>query len=341
MKAFLSLISIAVPMIQSLPFEQFQTSGFSNFDADTGTFTSGSNTNLYQETRSSNADDFLLSFEKLYPSSSSGGSNIFNPFSAADGSCDEFCQNVFALDAQSQAQFEQDFLSFQSQFGNSLNTGVESASISPQPPTKNVPRPLQPTKNIPKPQQPRTQTQVAQLPNNNVNNQKPDENFKSNNNNIQNKNFLFFGDNKKSNNRETQRPSTPKTIRQSVTKPTKTTTTAPFTVFTTSKPKTTTKTVPVKTTKSPLPVTTSRAETTSKKSTKIKWTFNGKTIGTSTITSKPPTENKESEADKLPISSYFNEVEENADRSSRKDRKINVDSKKADADFPVFDAVPN
>ena len=131
---------------------------------------------MLQETRSSNADDFLLSFEKLYPSSSSGGSNIFNPFSAADGrnnffkfyhlakyiagSCDEFCQNVFALDAQSQAQFEQDFLSFQSQFGNSLNTGVESASISPQPPTKNVPRPLQPTQNIPKPQQPRTQTQA-------------------------------------------------------------------------------------------------------------------------------------------------------------------------------------
>ena len=67
-----------------------------------------------------------------------------------------------------------------------------------------------------------------------------------------------------------------------------------------------------------------------------------KTIGTSTITSKPPTEKNQdnvesSSGESLPISTYFNEDVEDA---SRQERKWNTDSgdKK---DFTVFDAVPN
>ena len=52
------------------------------------------------------------------------------------GGCDDFCQNAFALDAKSQAQFEQDFLAFQAQFGNSVGVsqgGSESSPPSNQP----------------------------------------------------------------------------------------------------------------------------------------------------------------------------------------------------------------
>ena len=113
------------------------------------------------------------------------------------GSCDEFCQKVLAIDTQSQAQFEQDFLSFQSQFGNSLGSGEEVVPSSQPTPGQ---RPSQP---------PRGQTQVADIPSNS--NSKPDENFKSNNN-VQNKNFLFFGNNNKS-------PKNPPIQQQTVTKP--------------------------------------------------------------------------------------------------------------------------
>ena len=69
--------------------------------------------------------------------------------------------------------------------------------------------------------------------------------------------------------------------------------------------------------------------------------FIQKTIGTSTITSKPPTSRSDEggDGDKLPISTYFNEVEN--DDSNRQERKMNVDSSKESSNFPVFDAVPN
>ena len=108
---------------------------------------------------------------------------------------------MLAIDTQSQAQFEQDFLAFQSQFGNSLGSGEDNPS----------PEPSQP---------PRVQTQVAGIPsNNNVNNgnSKPDENFKSNNN-VQNKNFLFFGNNNNNNN-NIKSPNNPPIQQQTVTKP--------------------------------------------------------------------------------------------------------------------------
>ena len=116
------------------------------------------------------------------------------------GSCDEFCQKVLAIDTQSQAQFEQDFLSFQSQFGNSLGLGEEAVPSSQPTPGQ---RPSQP---------PRGQTQVADMLSNSNSNSKPDENFKSNNN-VQNKNFLFFGNN---NNKS---PNNPPVQQQTVTKP--------------------------------------------------------------------------------------------------------------------------
>ena len=107
---------------------------------------------------------------------------------------------MLAIDTQSQAQFEQDFLAFQSQFGNSLSSGEEvPASSQPNPGQK----PSQP---------PRVQTQVAGIPSNS--NSKPDENFKSNNN-VQNKNFLFFGNNNNNN----KSPNNPPIQQQTVTKP--------------------------------------------------------------------------------------------------------------------------
>jgi len=314
------------------PFEQFQTGGFSNFDPNTGTFSVGTNTNLYQETSSNNADDFLLSFEKVFPSDqgSFSDSAAFNPFASADGNCDEFCQKVFALDAQSQAQFEQDFLAFQSQFGNSLNSGEDTQQT--------------PVSGPPQTQPPRVQTQVAGFsPNNNNNNvngnSKPDENFKSNNN-VQNKNFLFFGNN--NNDKAPNRPQSPPIQQQTVTNPPPTRSTTPFTVFTTTR----------RTTRPPRPtpaptevvknsaVTTARSqETSSKKTTKIKWTYNGKTIGTSTITEAPPGDEDSSGEDKLPVSPFFNEVRTEED--GRQERRMEGGARRDEADFPVFAAVPS
>jgi len=313
------------------PFETFSTGGFSNFDPNTGSFTSGTHTNLFQETSSSNADDFLLSFEKLFPGEGSFSDGAaFNPFASADGSCDEFCQKVLAIDTQSQAQFEQDFLSFQSQFGNSLGSGEEAVPSSQPTPGQ---RPSQP---------PRGQTQVAVIPSNS--NSKPDENFKSNNN-VQNKNFLFFGNNNKS-------PKNPPIQQQTVTKPPPTRSTTPFTVFTTtrrttrpSRPRPTpTEEVKNSEVTARAPVTISVAETTarpeeetsSKKTTKIKWTYNGKTIGTSTITEKPPGEDS---GDKLPVAPFFNS--EQSEEGGRQQRGMEGEARRSEADFPVFDAVPS
>ena len=98
------------------------------------------------------------------------------------GECDEFCQNVVALDAQSQARFEQDLTEFQAQFGNSLSAGGGGGGGS------------------------RVQTQSSSLFPNPSDNQrdnavKTDESFKSNTNkNKENKNFLFFGNNQKNSN---------------------------------------------------------------------------------------------------------------------------------------------
>merc|ERR1719216_239252 len=101
------------------PQQTFTTNTFSNFDPNSQTFTAGSSTNLHQESFSGNADDFLLSFEKLFPQT--GVDPSFNIFASNNGECDEFCQNVVALDAQSQARSEQDLTDFQAQFGNSLS----------------------------------------------------------------------------------------------------------------------------------------------------------------------------------------------------------------------------
>lgn len=351
MKAASAALVVVVTLVNGKPFDQFQTTGFSNFDPDTGTFSVGSSTNLHQERTSNNAEDFLLAFENLFPEGGLPGDNI-NIFANSDGVCDEFCQSVFALDAQSQAQFEQDFLSFQAQFGNSLGqNGDESSPVQPRPrPSTSRPPVVPSNTNSLQPQKPKTQTQVFSFsPNNNVN--KPDENFKSNTNNLKNKNFLFFGnENQKSPAQPKPRPTPPK--RRPTQPPSTRSPSTPFTVFTTTRPSRSkpTPTEEVKnsvvTARAPVTIsekttTTARpAETTSKKSTKIKWTYNGKTIGTSTITSKPPiARSDEGGEDKLPISTYFNEVE-NED-SNRQERKMNVDSSKDNSNFPVFDAVPN
>merc|ERR1712110_940898 len=324
MRASISALVLGLSTVSGAPFETFQTGGFSNFDPNTGSFSVGTNTNLYQET-TGNADDFLLSFEKLFPGDGSFSDGAaFNPFASADGSCDEFCQKVLAIDTQSQ-----------SQFGNSLGSGEETPSSQPAP----SPGPSQP---------PRVQTQVAGIPSNNNNNnnnnnvnRKPDENFKSNNN-VQNKNFLFFGNNNKN------PPRNPPIQQQTVTNSPPTRSTTPFTVFTTTRRTTRpprprpTPTEEVKNSEvtARAPVTISVAETTprpeedsTKKTTKIKWTYNGKTIGTSTITEKPPG------GDKLPVTPFFNSVQ--GEEGGRQQRGMEDGARRSEADFPVFDAVPS
>jgi len=334
---------------------QLQTTGFSSFDPNTGTYTVGTNTNLYQESHSGNPDDFLLGFENLFPGSGSiSDGAAFNPFATADGECDEFCQKVFALDTQSQAQFEQDFLSFQAQFGGNTVAGAGEAGTSQQQP-------------------PRTQTQVAGgFPNNNNNNnnqrtggplsinnnnvnRRPDDSL---NNNVQDRNYLFINNNNNNN-----RPSTPSTP-----------STTPFTVFTTTTTPRTPRPTP-RPTRAPQPrptppppqeeprtpvtarapvtipvqekeATTARPQaggSNGKKPTKIKWTYNGKTIGTSTITEKPQSSSagdsrNSRDGEILPISSYFNEIDGGG---GRQEPSVRGTAAKDNSDFPVFDAVPN
>ena len=58
-----------------------------------------------------------------------------------------------------------------------------------------------------------------------------------------------------------------------------------------------------------------------------------KTIGTSTITEKPPG------GDKLPVAPFFNSVQE--EEGGRQQRGMEDGARRSEADFPVFDAVPS
>ena len=61
-----------------------------------------------------------------------------------------------------------------------------------------------------------------------------------------------------------------------------------------------------------------------------------KTIGTSTITEKPPGEES---GDKLPVAPFFNSVQGGED--GRQQRGMEGGVRRSEADFPVFDAVPS
>ena len=58
-----------------------------------------------------------------------------------------------------------------------------------------------------------------------------------------------------------------------------------------------------------------------------------KTIGTSTITEKPPG------GDKLPVAPFFNSVQ--GEEGGRQQRGMEDGARRSEADFPVFDAVPS
>merc|ERR550539_984000 len=133
----INLLLVSFTPASCRPQQTFTTNTFSNFDPSSQTFTAGTSTNLHQESFSGNADDFLLSFEKLFPQT--GVDPSFNIFATnGNGECDEFCQNVVALDAQSQARFEQDLTDFQAQFGNSLSVG--GGGVPPVKPQTSRPR---------------------------------------------------------------------------------------------------------------------------------------------------------------------------------------------------------
>merc|ERR550539_185922 len=135
----INLLLVSFTPASCRPQQTFTTNAFSNFDPSSQTFTAGTSTNLHQESFSRNADDFLLSFEKLFPQT--GVDPSFNIFASNNGECDEFCQNVVALDAQSQARFEQDLTEFQAQFGNSLSGGGGGGGGGVPPVKPQTPRP--------------------------------------------------------------------------------------------------------------------------------------------------------------------------------------------------------
>ena len=60
-----------------------------------------------------------------------------------------------------------------------------------------------------------------------------------------------------------------------------------------------------------------------------------KTIGTSTITEKPPGQG----GDKLPVAPFFNSVQ--GEEGGRQQRGMEDGARRSEADFPVFDAVPS
>ena len=157
-----------------------------------------------------------------------------------------------------------DLSDFQAQFGTSLPAAPTFTGSG----TRNQ---------APKRDPPRIQTQSSSFPTQKDNALKTDESFKSNNNkNKENKNFLFFGNNKNNNQPQSQPPNRgrnppppPPTTRRPQPP------TSAFTVFTTKRP---TESPSTRASTAAPRTTTAVSEpvnTTTKKSTKIKWTFNG------------------------------------------------------------------
>jgi len=323
-RAVATLINLLVGFasVSSRPQNSFTANSFSSFDPTSQTFTAGSSTNLHQESFTNNAEDFLLSFEQLFPKTNPD--EAFNIFSS-NGECDEFCQSIQALDAQSRIRFEQDLSDFQAQFGTSLPAAPTFTGSG----TRNQ---------APKRDPPRIQTQSSSFPTQKDNALKTDESFKSNNNkNKENKNFLFFGNNKNNNQPQSQPPNRgrnppppPPTTRRPQPP------TSAFTVFTTKRP---TESPSTRASTAAPRTTTAVSEpvnTTTKKSTKIKWTFNGKTIGTSTIPQNSQGKSESGDNETIPISTYFNEIEGDVTG----EEKTEADREEKSQNFPVFDAVP-
>jgi len=265
----------------------------------------------------------------------------FDVFSSPNGVCDSFCQNAKRLDNQSINKFEKDLRSFEAQFGQ-----TKAGSFVPQTQGRTNLFGQDVSNNIPTVGDVFTFTNTKIRPNS-FDNTRP-------------KTVPTF----RRKAITTQKPrSTPFTV---FNKPSPTTTMRP-TQRTTRKQtkatrKRTTPSTTVTTTKTSTPTTVSSTtekekvknsntvdfktsvsiplEATTQKNTKIKFTFNGKTIGNSksgTSSNKAKEMAEERNGEDLPISTFFNESDESNDiDSNREERKMAGDEN----DFPVFDAVP-
>merc|ERR1712013_858331 len=293
-------------------------SAFSNFNPNTQTFTSGSSQTF------STQDTFFQGVDQSLDTFFSGGEGLgagFTGLGADTGDCDDFCQNARRLEEQSLNQFKADLKSFEAQLSNSQG-GVGGGGAP-------VFSTVQTSHNF-VPQQPvgdsflsnKKQPAINQIRPNSFNNLKPVTP------------------------RSQPLPVTPKS-QPTFTKPKVT----PFAIFnrpSTTPPTTTQRTTTVSTTQTPTTTTTIidkkeenknskgvsiPVETATRKPSKIKFTFNGKTLGGSKTTTKRSIETDE----KIPISTFFNQNkqknEEEGEESS--DDKI----LEAERDFPVFDAV--
>merc|ERR1712106_237129 len=297
-------------------------SAFSNFNPLSQTFTAGSNSQLSQTFPSSQDYGFqsldygldtLLGVQGLGGAGFNGLANTgldintgtFDAFSAAAGGCDSFCESAKRLEAESLNQFQTDLKIFQSRFA-----GVQSNSNF-----------------IPQTNRARVPLFVQGVNNNQI----------------------------RPNSVKTLKPATPRPrpvpvgpiSQPTFTKPKG----RPINLF--SRPSITPTTTPISTTpETTIVQTTTRTttnrgipngpvtippkkeenknsngvsipeETTTRKSTKIRFTFNGKTIGGSKSTTKRSAEN----VGEFPISTFFNEEEEDEEGESK---------------FPVSDAVPS
>jgi len=301
-------------------------SAFSNFNPQSQIFTAGSNSQLSQ-TFSSSQDygfqsldyglDTLLGSQGLGGAGFNGLANTgldintgaFDVFSSVAGGCDSFCQSAKVLEEQSLNQFQTDLKIFESQFANSQS----NANINPQ-------------------------NNVAGSPvfGQDVNNKRP----------------TSFNQIRPITPRPQPVPVTP-VSQPTFTKPKvrpfnilkrpATTSTTPSQPSTTEKQTTRLRTTlstttPIRTTNVPITIPPKKeenknsngvsipVETTTRKSTKIRFTFNGKTIGGSKSTTKRSVGN----VGDFPISTFFNEEEEEEEEGG------NIGS-----NFPVFAAVPN
>jgi len=298
-------------------------SAFSNFNPQSQIFTAGSNSQLSQ-TFSSSQDygfqsldyglDTLLGVQGLGGAGFNGlattgldiNTGAFDAFSAAAGGCDSFCESAKRLEAQSLNQFQTDLKIFQSQFA-----GVQSNSNF-----------------IPQTNRARVPLFVQGVNNNQI----------------------------RPNSVKTLKPATPRPRPVPVGPISQPTFTKPKDrpINLLSRPSIMPTTTPISTTpETTILLTTTRTttnrgipngpvititpkkeenknsngvsipvETTTRKSTKIRFTFNGKTIGGSKSTTKRSAEN----VGGFPISTFFNDEEEEEEGGSN---------------FTVFDAVPS
>eukprot|EP00092_Neocalanus_flemingeri_P061347 GFUD01073732.1.p1 GENE.GFUD01073732.1~~GFUD01073732.1.p1 ORF type:complete len:272 (-),score=35.22 GFUD01073732.1:23-838(-) len=145
MKILVSMVLWCQSLVLARPQNNFQR--FSETARSSQTFSTGTKTQLNQQTFSAGQDAFFqsldTSLDNLFPTTGLGSTGFddysdtfldpsllldasFDVFSSSTGEfCDSFCQEAKRLNDQSLNQFEKDLRSFEAQFGNTrTNVGA-------------------------------------------------------------------------------------------------------------------------------------------------------------------------------------------------------------------------